>query len=196
MALLPGIKLRAWYSANVNKDMSNTTTLKEATWEAHKAAEKTEFMRKMITGDYEEKLWVNHLTNLFLVYSVIESRLTMIGSMGLGRSAHILNDLRSITGFKNSGKIVPSTVEYIEHLMSLSDMQLIGHLYVRWLGDMNGGTMIANKCKFAHSYLMWKDTKQSIADVRDIVGPVQEHIVDEAKLAFDYATRINNDLML
>jgi len=177
--------------------MSNTTTLKEATWEAHKAAEKTEFMRKMVTGDYEGQLWIDHLTNLFLIYTVIESRLTVLGSMGLGRASHIINDLRSMKHeFKTQGKIVPSTFEYVEHLLSLDDVQLIAHLYVRWLGDMNGGSMIANKCKFYHSYLDWKDAKQSMADVRGIVGPVQEQIVDEAKLAFEYATRINNDLLL
>jgi hypothetical protein len=35
-----------------------------------------------------------------------------------------------------------------------------------------------------------------MADVRSIVGPVQDKIVDEARLAFEYATKINNELLL
>jgi hypothetical protein len=67
---------------------------------------------------------------------------------------------------------------------------------VRWLADLNGGKFIAKNCAFPHSYLDWEDTVESIAKVKSLIAPIQDQIIYEAKLAFDYAKRTGDELLL
>ena len=169
----------------------NTELLKTATWEDHKRAERTEFMRKMITGEYDERLWRDYLTNLYLLYSFLETRVPELRATNIDRAQEVLSDLGG-----HYGKIVPSTYELVERIKTLDDTQVLAHIYVRWLADLNGGKFIAKNCKFSHKYLIWEDVEYAIDRVKTLIHPIQDQIVEEAKLAFDYAKRLGDELLL
>lgn len=168
----------------------DTNILKTYTKQNHSRAEQTEFMRALISGNYDKDLWINHLTNNYLAYSFIESKLPNLKNLGLNRAEFLYNDLQG-----EYGKVVSSTYELLNRLGNLDTIQLYAHVYVRWLGDLNGGKFIAKQCKFSHSYLIWEDPTQSIKLIKEIIHPIQDKITDESVIAFDSITRICNELL-
>lgn len=168
----------------------DTEILKNYTKQDHSRAEKTAFMQKLISGDYDKSLWVDHLTNNYLVYAMLEARVPHLKNLGLERSHLLLSDMQG-----EFGKVAPTTYRLINHLLNLDPLQLYAHIYVRWLGDLNGGKFIARQCKYSHRYLIWEDPAEHIKIIKQAVNPIQDKISYESIVAFDYVTRVCNELL-
>lgn len=168
----------------------DTNVLKTHTRQQHTQAEQTAFMKALISGEYTKNLWVDHLTNNYLAYSLIEARLPHLKNLGLHRAEFLFRDLNG-----EYGKIAPSTYLLLDRLSSLDTLYLYAHVYVRWLGDLNGGKFIAKNCKFSHSYLIWDNPQESIKLIKEIISPIQTQITEESTLAFTYITQVCNELL-
>lgn len=169
---------------------ANTNILKTETKHHHTMAERSAFSKALIKGDYTEQNWIDYLSNLYWCYSVVEQKLPVIARWGYERSQLILNDLNG-----SYGRVLPSTYEYVKHVRSLDETQALAHLYVRWLGDLNGGHLIASKCPFRHSYLVWENRFDHQDVLKNYLSPFQQQIMGEAKAAFEWAERLNNELL-
>jgi hypothetical protein len=166
----------------------NSEILKEATKDEHREAEKSLFMKMLIKGEYTEEQWNNYLTNLYFLYNIVESRIDL--PKFLVRSNLIFDDIGG-----KYGKVVPSTIEYVKHVSNLDLTQTYAHLYVRWLGDLFGGTFISKNCKYSCSYLKYDKPEIALTKIRWFVNPFQADIVGEAKVAFNYAKRLMDELL-
>ena len=181
--------------------------IKEITMKHHKNAERQEFVRILMSGNIDEKLYATYLYNQFQCYSVLEKyglhNSLFRDTPGLLRAEHIHYDYRSLwTDIGSPPEITESTKEYIDHIETIQDeaMKLYAHIYVRHLGDLSGGQMIMKKTPGPNRYYKFKH--KEVGDYRRIVKEtinsylnVYEHsVVPEAMFCFESATKLFKEM--
>jgi heme oxygenase len=169
----------------------DTEKLKTSTRDHHTLAERAPFSRMLLTGEYTEQQWIDYLSNLFWCYRAVEQRLPIIDAWGYRRSPLLYRDLN----FK-TGKVLSSTYEYVNRVDALDQTLVMAHMYVRWLGDLNGGHLIAKKCPYAHSYLEWEDQDLAKLKIKQVLSPIQDQLIDESKIVFSFAEKLHYEILL
>lgn len=169
----------------------DTEKLKNLTHEHHTSAERAPFSKMLLTGDYTEQQWIDYLANLYWCYRAIEQRLPFLEQWGYARSPLIAQDLNYRTG-----RVFHSTYTYVDRIDRLDELNVHAHMYVRWLGDLNGGHLIAKKCPYAHSYLDWQDRDEAKAKLKEVLSPIQEQLIEESRLAFAFAEKLHHEILL
>jgi heme oxygenase len=174
--------------------------LKELTLENHKNAERQEFVKVLMGGNIDPKIYARYLWNQFPMYEVLEvmgmSHNLFEGMPKLLRSKAILDDFREIwPENEKPPEHCVSTKKYLEHLRTImtDPDKLMAHIYVRHMGDLSGGQMIAKRVPGLGRYYKFD------ADVNEYKEKIREKINDsmaeEAKICFDYATELFKDMM-
>ncbi len=181
--------------------------IKELTMQQHKNAERQEFVRILMSGEIDKKLYATYLYNQFQCYSVLEKyglhNSLFRDTPNLLRAEHIHYDYRALwTDIGAPPEITQSTKEYIEHIESIQDeaMKLYAHIYVRHMGDLSGGQMIMRKTPGPNRYYRFKD--KQVGEYRRIVKEtintylnVYEHsVVPEAIYCFESATKLFKEM--
>ena len=181
--------------------------IKELTMEHHKNAERQEFVRILMSGNIDEKLYATYLYNQLQCYSVLEKyghhNSLFRQTPGLERAEKIHYDYSKL--WHNTEKtpiITQSTREYVTHIEAIQDDAhlLYAHIYVRHMGDLRGGQMIKKKTPGANRYYTFRD-KEVIEFGRIIKENINrylniyEHsVLPEAQLCFDFATRLFKEM--
>lgn len=181
--------------------------IKELTWEHHKNAERQEFVKILMSGKIDEKLYATYLYNQLQCYSVLEKYVHHNGlfrqTPGLERSEHIHYDYNKLwIDIGSPPKITDSTKEYVEHIEKIQDDAhlLYCHVYVRHMGDLSGGQMIKKKTPGPNRYYTFRDkqVKEFGRIVKENINKylnLYEHsIVPETQLVFEYATRLFKEM--
>ena len=137
--------------------------IKELTWEYHKNAERQDFVRLLLSGTIDEKLYATYLYNQLKCYSKLEQYCLesslFLDTLNLPRAEHIFYDYRALWGDIGSPPIeTESTKAYVEHLDTIrgENEKLYAHVYVRHLGDLSGGQMIKRKTPGPNRYYIFK----------------------------------------
>ena len=181
--------------------------IKELTMEHHKNAERQDFVRLLMSGQIDEKLYATYLYNQLQCYSVLEKyglhNSLFRDTPGLLRAEHIHYDYRSLwTDIGAPPEITKSTKEYIEHIESIQDeaMKLYAHIYVRHMGDLSGGQMIRKKTPGPNRYYTFKhkevpEYKRVVKETINTYLNVYEHsVVPEAIYCFESATKLFKEM--
>ena len=181
--------------------------IKDLTLEHHKNAERQEFVRILMSGNIDEKLYATYLYNQLQCYSVLEKyglhNSLFRDTPGLLRAEHIHYDYRHLwTDIGAPPEITQSTKDYIAHIESIQDeaMKLYAHIYVRHMGDLSGGQMIMRKTPGPNRYYRFKD--KQVGEYRRIVKEtintylnVYEYsVVPEAIYCFESATKLFKEM--
>ena len=181
--------------------------IKNLTLEHHKNAERQEFVKILMSGHIDEKLYATYLYNQAQCYSVLEKyglhNSLFRDTPGLLRAEHIHYDYRSLwVDIGQPPKITQSTKDYITHIESIQDeaMKLYAHIYVRHMGDLSGGQMIRRKTPGPNRYYKFKD--KEVGEYRRIVKEtintylnVYEHsVLPEANYCFESATKLFKEM--
>lgn len=129
--------------------------LKASTRELHAEAEKNPLMRAFFKGNFDTGCYRFLLLNLRPVYQALEQALVMNRDLatirplifsGLERTQRIDSDLEFYYGRDDRPTPTDASLRYSDHLRSLgsrSPYLLSAHAYVRYMGDISGGQMIA-----------------------------------------------------
>jgi len=131
--------------------------MREATRGSHREAERSGVIAELLTGQLALGSYVLYLRNLVHVYRALESALLChsespgLGDLvpnGLFRSAPLASDLGKLTGpgWESGLKLLNSARRYSNRITLVSKdggHRLIAHAYVRYLGDLNGGQLLA-----------------------------------------------------
>lgn len=132
-------------------------TLRDETARAHAGAEGSEFMTALVRGDLDAEA-VHALTGqLWFIYDALETAVRRVAHTALGsavadprleRRPALESDLANMMGsdWREKVRILPATARYVARLESLGEdeaARVIAHHYVRYLGDISGGQVIA-----------------------------------------------------
>jgi heme oxygenase (biliverdin-producing, ferredoxin) len=167
------------------KKMNNN--LKELTWENHKKAERTSFIKRLISGRIKPEHYQIYLANQYLMYLCLENQsrdfIDVDFISKIERAKNIMEDI-----WENSSDtchILPTTLKYVEYIQTkLKDRNaLLAHLYVRHMGDLYGGQIIK---KFVpgsgRMYDFDGDVKEIATEFRSMLS---DDMVDEANKCFE-----------
>jgi heme oxygenase len=127
--------------------------LKAATREAHAHAERSGVMGALLAGSVARADYIALLANLSAIYRALEPALERLaprwpGFGALARTAALEADLRAFGA--GPTPLAPATLGYVERLDALrgaSAHRLWAHVYVRYLGDLHGGQILADRVR-------------------------------------------------
>lgn len=172
-------------------------SLKELTAEAHKQAETQPFVKLIFSGSISKEDYARYLFNQEYAYSVLEAFAQEVGLLddlpGIARADKIKQDINDL------GVPVPelpesATTAYIQHLRTIKDdpKKLMSHIYVRHMGDLFGGQMIAKKVPGSGNFYKFDDADALKAAIR---AKLDDSLADEALVCFKFATQLFEELM-
>jgi heme oxygenase len=129
--------------------------LREATEEAHRGAENTDFVVALVEGALPRDEFTRLVRQLHAVYSVLEDataastdpHLEPVLVPELARVPALEADLEYLAGpgWRDDFALVPATEAYCERMRATcfdSSGGLVAHHYVRYLGDLSGGQIL------------------------------------------------------
>lgn len=190
--------------------------VKEASKEAHIAAERSPFMIALMRGEVGADAYRDYLTQLAPIYGALEawddqSNPWPMFDRRLDRFERIVCDIESLGGSK---LICRSTTEYADHISFLVQnkdwTRLLAHHYTRYLGDLSGGQAIATLVmrnlmippNFLSFYefdeiddkVRYKETYREGLDSLNLSTADTKIFIDEVVLAFRFNQYIFADL--
>lgn len=131
--------------------------LRAATKDLHHAVERAGVMRSLLRGQLSRGGYLALLRNLHAIYLALEPalerharhpQLQALHQPRLARAPALAQDLLVMhgPGWADDLPLQPAADAYASHLRQLADSQpalLAAHAYVRYLGDLSGGQMLA-----------------------------------------------------
>lgn len=166
--------------------------LKELTWEHHKNAERQEFVKELMSGKITQQRYATLLFNLHPQYNILETFGRLYNLVDTRRAPAIHADYHELWNETEqyTPTVLPVVKEYMDHIMSIQQEpdKLMAHLYVRHMGDLSGGQMIAKKVP--GSGTMYKFDENVNVLKEKIRARCNDDMADEAKLCFDFATKL------
>ena len=177
-------------------------SLKDLTYEQHKRAETRPFVKILFSGSIDPKLYATYLKNQHPMYEILEVCAMPHGLFNglpeIRRAPAILEDYIELWGKDNpeTPKMCPIVDEYIRYILSIKDdpKKLMAHVYVRHMGDLSGGQMISKRVPGAGKYYQFGDEPEKIKEA--IRAKLDDSLADEARVAFEYATRLFEQMMV
>jgi heme oxygenase len=176
--------------------MSN---LKELTKEQHTNAERQAFVKVIISGKINPELYATYLWNQHKKYDLLEA---LAGAQGLlsdlpdiRRKLKIEEDFAELWTKDVQPTIVPSTIEYINHMRNImTDADaLMAHMYVLHMGDLSGGQMIAKMVPGQGRMYQFNTDKDKLKEL--IRAKTKDSMAEEAKYVFESSTKLFQELM-
>ncbi len=176
-------------------------SLKDLTHEQHRRAETRPFVKILFSGNVNPKLYATYLKNQHPQYEVLEvcamPHRLLHGMPGIRRAPNILEDFIELWGRDNKEqpRMCPVVDDYIKHILSIKEdpHKLMAHIYVRHMGDLSGGQMIAKRIPGSGKYYQFDGNTDEIKNA--IRAKLDDSMADEAKVCFDFATRFFEEMM-
>lgn len=189
-------------------------SLASLTQVAHQNAERQEFAREMMSGNMSEAKYKTYLYNMWLIYDILEDVALSMGCFGpqdlsmpdddlpldgLIQADDIWADYTELGGTEeNPPQVVPATEEYRSHIITNCQHdkdKLFAHVYVRHMGDLSGGQMIASRVPGSGRMYAFADMTHSVDEMKALIRRrTTDAMAPEANIAFDFSTRIFEQL--
>lgn len=140
--------------------------IKHATKLEHDNIEKHPFVDSLIKGKLSDNQYACYLLNLAPIYEAIENKLNL--SNGLKRSHLIRQDLEKY--IKAIGPLGDMFFyhNWLQSLFNKDSFSVTSDFYIRWLGDLYGGQILAKNIRF-NDHLKFKNVRYSIRQARGLI---------------------------
>ena len=204
-----------------------STMLREGTAVAHSQAETATFMDRLVGGQANAQAWTDLAIQLYPVYQALESAaaefeehplVAPIYDPALNRAAELARDLEALLGEGATDRIgsaefplLPATKAYVAALSDNPTAEaVVANHYVRYLGDMSGGQIIATMLRRHYDIAdealnfyrfpeipklkLYKDAYRANLDELPADEETKARILDEAVAAFGYNQALFLDL--
>ena len=168
--------------------------LKEAIAEKHSLAEKMPFNQRMFKGELSKEEYVLYLSQQLAIFDSIER--FELPHTSLNRCGAVFADIKELleVGEGESIDIRPleSTNEYRKYLNTLTQEELLPHVYLNYLAIMFGGQMMKkNVPGSGKMYEFDGDTREIAGTIRAIQ---KDEWADEANKALDFNIAVLDEL--
>jgi heme oxygenase len=166
-------------------------SLREAIEKKHKIAESMVFNQRMVKGELSKDEYILYLTQQLAIFDVIER--FPLPHFALNRVAPVLLDLKELLG-EDTIEVKPlhTTNEYKKYLNTLTQEQLLPHIYLNYLAIVFGGQIIKNNIPGSGNLYEFD------GDVREIIGSIRaiqkDEWANEVNIGFDYLINIYDEL--
>lgn len=178
--------------------MSN---LRELTQESHTAAERSPFVKVLFSGHINPELYAIYLKNIHPMYEVLEVSAVPHGLFEglpeIRRASAIQEDFLELWGpdKEKQPPVLPVVHDYVKYISGIKDNphRLMAHIYVRHMGDLSGGQMIAKRVPGSGRYYQFDGEPQKIKEA--IRAKLDDGMAEEAKVCFSYAKRVFDEMM-
>ena len=168
--------------------------LKEAIAEKHSLAEKMPFNQRMFKGELRNEEYILYLAQQFSIFNAIER--FELPHPAFNRSVPVLTDIKELMEATEEHyiEIVPleSTLNYTNYLNTLTQEELLPHVYLNYLAIMFGGQMMKKNVPGSGKMYEFE------GDMREIAGSIRaiqkDEWADEANKALDYNIAIFDEL--
>ncbi|MBK4137443.1 biliverdin-producing heme oxygenase [Corynebacterium macginleyi] len=133
-----------------------SVALREETAHAHEHAEGSVFMQRLMSGQLSTEAAADLSGQLWFVYDSLERAVrsvahtpiaSAVADPRLERRFAIEADLAALVGgdWREKIRILPATASYVARLEEVCGraVEVVAHHYVRYLGDISGGQVIA-----------------------------------------------------
>ena len=174
-------------------------SLKDLTWEHHKNAERQEFVKVLMSGAMSPDAYATFLYNQHPCYNLLEVIAMTHGLLDdipeVRRAPQIFVDYEELWEDKETPpRLLAVTKEYTDHIMSIKDdkEKIMAHLYVRHMGDLSGGQMIAKRVPGKGRMYQFDKGHDELKEM--VRAKLDDSMADEAKLCFDFATKMFQEL--
>ena len=143
-----------------------------------------------MSGNIPVISYLRYLINQHVCYNALEPQ-ELITRSSIKQKIHPsdISELQKDCIIEKEKILTESTFNYIHHvnenIKSFDDF--IAHVYVRYLGDLRGGQMIAKKIPGTGLYYQFQNSDQ-LASI--IYSKLNDSMADEAKIVFNYATQL------
>lgn len=203
-----------------NSDLSEE--LRTHTAQAHEEAEHSTFMNDLLTGKLDAQAFIKLQEQSWLFYTALEaaaracsedSRAAGLLDPRLERKEALEADLDKLhqnTFWRENVTATAATASYVERLESIEEdrdfPRLVAHHYVRYLGDLSGGQVIARmvtrEYEIADEALSfyrfedlgklkpYKDNYRAELDALELTAEERAALLDEASDAFRFNQQV------
>ena len=164
-------------------------SLKEATHDKHKEAERMPFNGLMFSGKLTNEQYAQYLTSQLAIFSIIEDNFQMPHE-GLKRKYAVSKDITSL----NIGRTIKTdeaTLRYVNYLKDLDQESVNAHIYLNYLAIMFGGQMMKKVTPGEGNMYEFEDMNESAATIRAIQ---KDEWADEVNKGFDFMIEIFKEL--
>ena len=181
--------------------------VREASQEAHTAAERSPFMVALMKGELASDAYFDYIAQLAPIYEALEKwdSESPFFDRRLDRFERIISDLEYV----GSRIVCHETIEYVNHISELiknkDEVRLLAHHYTRSLGDLSGGqaigSLVARNLSIPPNFLSFYDFedigdrvryKESYRQNLDTLIDEEDYeiFVEEVILAFEFNKRV------
>lgn len=174
-------------------------SLRDLTHDAHKNAETQPFVKVLFSGKINPKLYATFLKNQHPCYEILEvcamPHQLLHGLPDIRRAPAILSDFQELwTEADGDPQMLPATDNYIKYILSIKDQpeRLMAHIYVRHMGDLAGGQMIAKRVPGSGRMYQFEDADALKTAIRERIN---DNMAEEAKVCFQFAADMFKDMM-
>lgn len=166
--------------------------LKEAIEEKHRMAEKMPFNVRMMKGELSKKEYRRYLYQQILIFNAIEKH--KLPHESLERGGKILEDIQELNGTgMDFMQALPITKKYASYLETLSDEEILPHIYLNYLALMFGGQIMKKAIPGSGKMYEFENVPDCIASIRMLQ---KNEWADEANKGLDYTIGILDELQL
>jgi heme oxygenase len=174
-------------------------SLRELTAEKHKDAERQAFVKELLGGSITEERYATFLYNLHPVYNVLEMFAIANGLLAdileVRRAPKIQADYQELWKKSTAPKLCPTVPKYMKYIkdeLANDSDRLMAHLYVRHMGDLAGGQMIAKRVPGSGTMYQFDNIDELKTKIR---AKLKDSMGEEANVAFDFAIDMMKDMM-
>lgn len=157
-------------------------TLKEATSEKHRLAERAAFNQRMFNSKLSKAEYLLYLMQQHHIFEAME--MNTLPHPALNRTEAVLADMKELTdnGIQASG-VLASTKTYAEYLKSLSAKEALPHVYLNYLAVMFGGQMMKSRVPSSGKMYEFSDMPVALQAIRAVQ---KDEWAEEVNKGFDF----------
>lgn len=162
--------------------------LAKLTAENHRNAERNRFAKYLVSGKITPEHYACYLYNVYVQYQTLEKIAEHLDLLDTHICDKVYKDFQEIKKQNRKYVIFPTTKKYIDYLEKIKDQKkkIMAHVYVRHMGDMFGGQIIAKQVPGDASMYDFQNKQEQIK--QSIRNRCDDSMADEANVCFQMVT--------